>query len=682
LTAFTNTLFKRSRPYVFLILIAVLAYLPVCLMIFSLKNDILALEFPIKYFISECLHNGVQPFWFNTWGMGFPLESIITWSIFSPLQFLWGALFHYSLYTLHAEFIFYVSLCGCSFYYLLKRHIMKDRKLTFLLAVCYMLSGFIVSSSQWLLYISAAAFLPLIVSLMLSLLKSPSLRSSILFTCFFYCMITGIYVAFSIIICYILFGILLFYVIYQIQKKQSLKHLVVYLGLAVCLCIILLIPALLSSLNVLNHIQRGDPITTDVQFFSSNYFHPKGLSSLLFPFSSVRIHAANTEPLMQDCYIGLFPILLAPLWLKNRNGFARTEIIILAISIIFILISFGSLTPIRSWLNILPGFSYFRNAALFRIFFIFFFLIFISLRLKGLQWKDIFELKVYKRSIIGITIGLLSIILLLLIFNVIGIKNLSISNLKGLVTGISLSQTYLVNGLIQIFFLLVIVFFLIRNKRKLFELTLISDLILNTLICTPFFTVSSYSVNQVEHLINRTKGFPIQNTEVSQVPVTIQKGSAIWYNTNVFRKEVSSTDSYWGPLVLKNHETNLDDTIIFNHPIIFSPQLDSSEFKITLEEPNHIKAIVLKDKASDIILQQNYIQGWKAYKDHQPISIDTTYKSQMKIHVTSPGTIEFIYNKGSLLIMAVIIDILILLALIILYFIKLRRLHKGSLLNV
>ena len=681
MTVFTNTFFRRSRPYALLILIAALAYLPVSLMIFSLKNDILALEFPIKYFISESLHNSVQPLWFNTWSMGFPLESIITWSIFSPLQFLWAALFHYSLYTLHAEFIFYVSLCGCSFYYLLSRHILIDRKFKFLLSVCYMLSGFVVSSSQWLLYISAAAFLPLVVSLLLSLLKRPSIKTAALFTCFFYCMVTGIYVAFSIIICYILTGLVIIYLIQQIRRNQSIKQVILYVSLSVGFAILLLLPALLSSLNVLDNIQRGDPITADVQFFSSNYFHPKGLSSLLFPLSSVRIHALNTEPLMLDCYIGLFPILLAPLWIRKRNRYTKTEMLILVSSLFFLLISFGPLTPIRDWLNVLPGFSYFRNAALFRIFFIFFLLLFISIRLKEVQWRHIFELKENRKSLIGSGLILFILFFIVLLSDISGLKGLSLSNWKESITGITLSQTYLINSLIQAFVLITILFFLFRRKSRLFEATLVTELILNTLVCTPFFTVSSYTVRQVEGLFGSIKDFPIQIENVSNVPVTIQKGSAIWYNTNVYKKQVSSKDSYWGPLVLKSHN-EVKDSIKSNHLIIFSPQLDTSQLKITLQEPDHIKAVLLKNKEADIILLQNYFNGWKAMKDKQSIPIDKAVKSQMKIHVSGPGTIEFLYKKGSLFTLAVIIDIVILFTIMILSVVKLRRLQNGSLLKI
>ena len=102
---------------------------------------------------------------------------------------------------------------------------------------------------------------------------------------------------------------------------------------------------------------------------------------------------------------------------------------------------------------------------------------------------------------------------------------------------------------------------------------------------------------------------------MSNVPVTIPKGSAIWYNTNVYKKQVSSKDSYWGPLVLKSHN-EVKDSIKSNHLIIFSPQLDTSQLKITLQEPDHIKAVLLKNKEADIILLQNYFNGWKAMKGY------------------------------------------------------------------
>ncbi|MBK6938244.1 MAG: hypothetical protein IPH18_16295 [Chitinophagaceae bacterium] len=59
-------------------------------MMFTIKNDVLMIEYPIQHFISESLRNGNYPLWFNTWGMGFPLQSVLSWGVFSTPQMLTG----------------------------------------------------------------------------------------------------------------------------------------------------------------------------------------------------------------------------------------------------------------------------------------------------------------------------------------------------------------------------------------------------------------------------------------------------------------------------------------------------------------------------------------------------------------------------------------------------------------
>jgi len=73
---------EKISPYLFISIAGVLAFAPVSFMLFGLKNDILTIEYPIKYFISECIHNGEAPVWFNTWALGFPLQSNLTWGCF------------------------------------------------------------------------------------------------------------------------------------------------------------------------------------------------------------------------------------------------------------------------------------------------------------------------------------------------------------------------------------------------------------------------------------------------------------------------------------------------------------------------------------------------------------------------------------------------------------------------
>src|SRR5262249_8104926 len=117
-------------------------------MLRALKNDIVALEYPINYFISQSVRNGEWPYWFNTWGMGFPLHSNLTWGIFSTPQLLFSSLFDYNIYVLHIEFMFFVLVAGWGMFHLLYKYWIKDQKLAQLLAIAYMLSGFIVGSTQ------------------------------------------------------------------------------------------------------------------------------------------------------------------------------------------------------------------------------------------------------------------------------------------------------------------------------------------------------------------------------------------------------------------------------------------------------------------------------------------------------------------------------------------------------
>ena len=164
-------------------------------MIRSLKNDVVALEYPINHFMSQCIHNGEIPYWFNTWAMGFPLQSNLTWGIFSTPQMIFCSVFNYNIYTLHIEFIFFVLMAGWTMFHLLKKYFLRDESIAVVLACCYMLSGFIVGAGQWMLYVTAAAFVPAVLNSLLQLLKFPSFNHALLFGILYFMMFTSVYAA-------------------------------------------------------------------------------------------------------------------------------------------------------------------------------------------------------------------------------------------------------------------------------------------------------------------------------------------------------------------------------------------------------------------------------------------------------------------------------------------------------
>src|SRR5436309_3130210 len=155
-------------------------------------------------------------------------------------------------------------------FHLLKKHFIEDKDLALILSCCYMLSGFTVASSQWLLYITGLTFIPLLLNFLFNLLKEPSLKNAILFAISYYLLLTN-----------------------------------VYIGL---------------------------------------------LPLILFPVSLVIIKIQ-----------------------KNIQALA-----LLFISLFFLILSFGHITPVRGWLNILPGISYFRNAGVLRVFFNLFFILYLA----------------------------------------------------------------------------------------------------------------------------------------------------------------------------------------------------------------------------------------------------------------------------------------------------------------
>lgn len=665
---------KTLQPYLFISVAGLLAYAPVSFMLSALKNDIVALEYPINYFISQSVRHGEIPYWFNTWGMGFPLQSNLTWGIFSTPQMLFSSIFDYNIYVLHIEFMFFLLLSGWSMFHLLHKYLLKDQAIAKLLAICYMLSGFMVGSTQWLLYITAAAFIPLVISSLLQLLKFPSLKHSIQFAVVYTLMFTSVYAAFNIITTY---SLVIFLSAYFIQKKNAKKTKFLslrYLVLAGVFTILLCSPCLYFTLELLKNIDRGSGIEVTTSFFNSNYLHPAALSSMLLPFSSVRMNFPNTEGTMLNTYVGLFILVLLPAAIskivKEKKYQAQ---LMLAAAILFLIISFGDTTPLRAALNILPGLSYFRNPAIFRLYFIISLILFLSMVYQNTSFEKLFNFKTSKiAKLIRVTTLLLMTLCLAVFFvNLKYINSFSFDSLSGLIKNITLSQTILISSIIQ--FIILGLLLLIARARyfKLAMLILTADLIVNTLLCTPFFSVSSYSLPQVNRILHSEAGFPVQSNKLNKVAATYtDEKRNTWNNVNVFSKQISSNNSYWGPLILKDFsffsDHNLNSTVLFDKPVIFTVNDTTRKaIKLVLQRPNHISALVKLDSPSSLTLLQNYYFGWKAFYNDKEIDIFHTDKPGITTAVIKgEGIIDFRYERKGAWISALLVHILVLIFLL------------------
>jgi hypothetical protein len=671
-------LFRKLQPYFFIALTGMLAFAPVSFFIRSLKNDIIAIEYPVKFFISESIRNGEIPLWFNTWALGFPLQSSLTWGIFSTPQIFFSSLFNYNLYVLHIEFMFYVLVAGWGMYYLLKKHFVSDDRIALLLACSYMLSGFVTGSSQWLLYITAASFAPLVLHALLGLLKKPSYRYALMFAIFYFLMFTSVYQAFNIISTYCIIGVIVYWIIKAVRNREKLKKLLWFTGITVLLTFLFCAPCLYFTLEVLQYIERGDAISEKINFFNSNYLHPSALSSLLLPLSSTKLSFPGTEGTMMNSYMGLFVLTLLPLAFIHAVKVKNTGILILAAaSILFLLVSFGGILPFRNMLNVLPGMAYFRNPGIFRFYFILFVILAAAMYLQNRKLEDLFNFKINGNSVLlkWTLVLLMGTFLTCLLLNAGAARIIFSSSVENTIKSISVSGTVFINSCLQFILVSVLLVLIRKNKFLFLPYVFAADLILNTLLCTPFFTVSSYSIAGTNKNFTVVKGFPVQSPAPSAVPASFTdvKNNS-WYNINVFRKEVSTDKSYWGPLHLRHFSERLHDSALSNQikgkALLFIHEQESNEadkIKIIIQKPSCITAEISISDEKEVILQQNYFPGWRAFYNKQEIPVFEKYHSFIAVKLPKrDGILEIRFEKRNAVYAAVILHLVVILFFIFL----------------
>jgi hypothetical protein len=655
-------------------------------MLFSLRNDVVAIEYPIQYFISEGLRNGEFPVWFNTWSMGFPLQSILSWSVYSTPQMLIGILADYNIYTLHAEFIFFIIASGCCMYKLLKTHFINDKNLSLLFSCCYMLSGFTVGSSQWLLYITAMTFIPLIIYCLLSLFKKPSLKYSILLTISFFLLFTNVHIYLTLVSSYILLIFLITYFIRLILTKKITRDYKLKITKQVLIAFLLTIflcaaPAFYSY-EVISYLSRSQPLLNDSAFFQSNYLHPKGLSSLLLPLSSIRNFYPNTEGIINNTYTGLLPLLLLPasiiINLKQKNKSAWG---ILMVSLLFLFISFGHLLPLRGWLNIFPGMAHFRHPGVLRIFFILSYILYLAFSFKKCSLPFLFEKKTPERKSIIITSILLMLIsTVVLLFNQISLPGIWKGSIYQTIKNVSKEELLAIGAFIQIL-LIAAILFTIYKKQHFFSFIIVFELIINTLACTPFFSISTYSVKEVNKILSSTKGFPVQELSPDDIPVTITDSrSNSWFNINIYRKEISNNISMPGPLIFKDVAAFLyadsaqkwltDKKIVFFNSSSI-PATDS--IHVFEQFPGKVSCNISLSAPKEIILQQAAFPGWKAYYNNKQIALSKNKTPFVSVIAPAgAGHLVFRFEKPGVFYSAIFIHLAILIALSVLFVRKIK----------
>lgn len=638
----------RISPYWLLFWVAIIAYFPVATWLFSLKNDTINLDLPFKFFISECLHEGEPPLWNPYWAMGFPLQSPMIWSIFSPIQFLFCSLFRYDNYILHIELIFYIILAGWGMYYYVSKHLTEDKAQAFAVATMYMLSGFTLSSGQFQSFAAANALLPWVFAALYSFLKQKEGRFIFFLLAVEYVLLTNAYPAYFIILTYVS---LIIY-IYNFRKEFIAKTFVF------TICFLLFSATYLyGTLELIPQMVRGTEVGNP-ESLNSNYFHPYSLLNLILPSIANLSHFKNSDITMQTFYWGILLLLGLPTAILQKEK--RFYFIA---AFICLLLSFGTILGLRNALNFLPGMSLFRHAAIFRHFAGFFLLCGVVGYLPLLK---------YERKTIYTAFLLLISLLLFFGYNLINTSFLSrlAESPSSVLINFDPKDVLIINAIIQIFLLLAYLY--LRKSNYIFIGVIFLntlDLSLNSLINEPIMTLSSYSPKHVSHILQSKKGFPLPDSTLAVPSGYADDKGNYWANTNVYQKKISSELSYLGALVFKttwnlmHNKESLKNTY---QPFLYIKNaLEKDTLSVWSFRPTEIKVQLVLSKPSQIIFQQNYFKGWHAFFGGKKITVQKNELGLMSINLPAEkGMLTLCYQKMYFFYIPIFIDIILIIFLL------------------
>jgi len=693
----------RTRTYVYYLLLfltAVLAMLPVAQLIHPLKYDIIDQAYPWRYFIGECLQEGILPLWNPYQLLGSPIHADPQSAAWYPLTWFFGYFFGYDIYILSIDFLLHIFLAGTGMFWL--GRLLKFRDETaFLMGVSYMLSGFFIGNAQHFMWVISGTWIPFIIGAFIQLKEQASLPSAVRLGLAFFMLMTGGYPAFMILLLYLLLAVFILYLAGFLRKKDyaALRKYLKYLSFAVVFTLLAGMVVLVSVWHLRDAITRGDGVTLQQALFGA--FTPRSFISFILPYASIRdMEFYGTDLSMSNAYFGLIMLLFFITGLMVRKS--NLIRLFLVWGIFCLAAAVGSALPLRAFLyDYIPFMNLFRFPALFRIFFILSFIIVAANAFD--QWitePGKLKGKVYL-SLMLIALTIIGFIVYAAIggeLNLAGfIKNQFIYYSKTS----TIRQHIFSQGVIQLALLILFYILITKWNKARYALAGIIlagciELIGASRLNGPYTVYTQhFSSKEIKaHSRKFPEGFPLPGNE-PLIGNRDTKGiafQALWRNLNIFHKQVSYEG--YNPLHLKGFEEMADNQPLLFEAILQNPLVyladqacpadslvlhremqDFRPGRVYFEEmdykaltdvhfrksdgdtariigfsPVEINIIVkTKDKALVNLLQNNY-HGWKATVDSRPADILTGNMSFMSVLVPAgEHSVSFYYDPSDVI---------------------------------
>jgi hypothetical protein len=633
---YQNPLVKKASPFIYIIVVFLVAFLPIASLVFALKNDFFLGYFPPKFLLSETISSGQFPLWNPYISFGLPFYADMNGAYWNPLTWIIALTTGYSAYTLTFELLLYVLLGGIGMYKL-ATHFSKNKYLCAIAGVAFMCNGFVIGHLQHLNWISCSAFLPWCIWGILHINKFATIKNVLTSVVSFYLLISSSHPGMIIGSIYFFFALIIF-LLYNRYKDRDVKGLKNSLKGYV---IFLLLLALLSSglaasyIDILPHFARNEKV--DLSLSLSENTTAQSWISLLLPFATVKNKEFfENDIALRNNYIGL--TLLCFLLLSFFINRIRIQWFFLMTGFFFLVLSLGGQIKLFAH-TFLPLIGYVRVNGEFRIFSI---TCFILASTCSFDYFLAHKEKIQKKLML-VTSFLILVCVWCMVFAFVRMlqgqslfsNNISISTtnwrdlLKNFITGLQFSDTVLLQSLIQIPLIYLILKAIQNLNFKRLTLLTAIDLILATSFNMAFTGVGKVPVSQIAAIHQQSpKGIPTPKLQVLKLHDTIPNNdSALVGDWSFYNKQIGKSKPVLYPVKITNNylfyqSLKKDSSItVANDPFMFLASsistakitniqsLQQEDLKSFSTNKIHIQ-FTAKDSGY-LILLQNYYPHWR-----------------------------------------------------------------------
>jgi hypothetical protein len=651
---------NQLKPYLLLLLILLIAYLPLATFYFGMKNDAFSDNFPDKFFLSESLHAGMMPLWNPYMNFGFPVYADPGFALWNPVTWLF-AFAGYTAYSLTVEVLFYIYLAGI-FMFRLGRFLKFTPTTNLTVAAMYMCSGFFVGSLQYINFLTSAAFIPLLIQAYLQLFQKPNYKKSFLLAISGYFIFAGGHPAIPFATVYFLIILSAVLVLFFKAYRTNYKQITFFLCLSLILFVLLASPALYSYLNLLESYSKNMS-QQNLSYITNVGFTPVSYISFLFPFSTaVRQTVFTNDVAVRNGFMSTVGIIASVCALIHKN---KTSLVFLISGLLMLILCMGGDFKIFLYEK-LPLLNYIRTNGEFRVFPIVCFCISAGISLDQLINSDHFYhyfLKILK-SILAIMI-LMFVILFFITATDFHIVSSQVSFIPGITTKIkwlldngSFHLFLLCSVFLSIIVLSAVVYFLNKRKYSYVSFCIIADLIINAILYLPVTGIGQVTLSQIQNIYNSANPggipipplIPINKIDTLDVKTTGLVGDITYYNKKIGTQRLTDYPSY-----LKTTDSFFSSSIsksIFQMPYVFLKSnfnrgKNNSNIAVNKFTPTHIQLSVNSSMRDTLVFLQNYYKYWKAFNNNISVPVQKSYITFMSVPLNvGDNEIDFYYKDN------------------------------------